>query len=239
MTTLCVIPARGGSRRIPRKNIRPFDGVPILARTIEVVAASGVADRVVVSTDDPEIAEVARRAGAEVPFLRSGELAGDHVATIPVVADAIDRLAEDPGRFDPVWVVYPTAVLLRPTDLRQARDAFLASGAVAAISVVESPAPIERAWRGGADGRGRMNAPAHVETRTQDLPAAYFDAGQFYVGTSEFWLSGATLADVEPLLVPLPRERAIDIDTLDDWRFAEAVFRASAAGRGEDVAQLG
>ena len=235
MTSLCVIPARGGSQRIPRKNIRPFAGVPILARTIGIVIEAGIADRVIVSTDDDEIAEVARAAGADVPFLRSADLAGDDVPTIPVVADALARLADEHGESDAVWVVYPTAVLLEPADLVHARDEFLTSGATVAMSVVESPGPIERAWRRSAGGGGRMASPQHVETRTQDLEPAFFDAGQFYVAHADFWISGATLADVEPLLVALPRERAIDIDTVDDWRFAESVF----AGRVADEQRRG
>jgi len=235
MTSLCVIPARGGSQRIPRKNIRPFAGVPILRRTIGIVLESGVADRVVVSTDDAEIADVARAAGAEVPFLRAPDLAGDHVPTIPVVADTITRLAEREHRaFDTTWVVYPTAALLEPRDLVQARDAFISSGTTAALSVVESPGPIERSWRRAANGRGRMSAPEYVNTRTQDLQPAFFDAGQFYVADTSFWLGGMTLAEIGPLLLPLPRERAIDIDTLDDWRFAESVFTGTNAGAEAD-----
>ena len=232
MTSLCVIPARGGSQRIPRKNIRPFAGVPILARTIGIVIESGVADRVIVSTDDDEIAEVARSAGAEVPFLRSVDLAGDDVPTIPVVADVLTRLGDGRGAIGAVWVVYPTAVLLEPDDLMRAADEFRSSDSAVAMSVVESPGPIERAWRRSDKGEGRMLSPEHVETRTQDLEPAFFDAGQFYVARADFWISGATLADVDPLLVPLPRERAIDIDTIDDWRLAESVFAGRLAHGG-------
>lgn len=230
MTSICVMPARGGSKRIPRKNLRPFAGIPIITRTIGVILESGIVERVVVSTDDAEIAELARGAGAEVPFLRAPELAGDHVATIPVVADTLTRWsAEGRSITDPVWVVYPTAVLLEPSDLRDARDAFDASNRPVAMSVVESPAPIERAWRRFDDGRGRMVAPDHADTRTQDLPASWFDAGQFYVADSAFWLGDATLAEVSPLLLPLPRRRVVDIDTLDDWDHAEALFAANRA----------
>jgi pseudaminic acid cytidylyltransferase len=229
MTSLCVIPARGGSQRIPRKNIRPFAGVPILARTIGIVIESGIADRVIVSTDDDEIAEVARSAGADVPFLRSADLAGDDVPTIPVVADVLTRLGDEQGDIDTVWVVYPTAVLLEPGDLVRAADEFRTARVTVAMSVVESPGPIERAWRRSGNGGGRMLSPEHVETRTQDLEPAFFDAGQFYVARADFWVSGATLADVDPLLVQLPRERAIDVDTIDDWQFAESVFAGRVA----------
>jgi N-acylneuraminate cytidylyltransferase len=231
MTSLCIIPARGGSQRIPRKNIRLFAGVPILARTIGIVIESGVADRVVVSTDDDEIAEVARSAGADVPFLRSADLSGGDVPTIPVVADALARLTDADHHFDSTWIVYPTAVLLEPGDLLRARDEFRTSGATVAMSVVESPGPIERAWRRSGDGRGQMRSPEHVETRTQDLEPAFFDAGQFYVAGGDFWVSGTTLADADPLLITLPRERAIDIDTIADWRAAESVFAGRSRGQ--------
>lgn len=220
--SLCVIPARGGSARIPRKNVRPFNGVPLIARAISTVLASGVADRVVVSTDDAEIAEVAHAAGADVPFVRDPVLSGDHTPTIPVVANAIERLGDlDRGRFATTWVVYPTAALLLPDDLVDARRVFAESGAVVAMSVVESRGPIERAWRRGPGGAGSMVSPSHVETRTQDLPPAFFDAGQFYVALTEFWLSGATLADAHPMLLPLPPWRSVDIDTEADWQLAE------------------
>ncbi len=182
------------------------------------------------STDDDEIAEVARAAGADVPFLRSADLAGDDVPTIPVVADAL-------ARDWPTSTVRATrsGSCIRPRCCSSPqiscgpRDEFLTSGATVAMSVVESPGPIERAWRRSGDGWGRMVSPEHVETRTQDLEPAFFDAGQFYVAHADFWIGGATLADVEPLLVPLPRERAIDIDTVDDWRFAESVFAGRVA----------
>ncbi len=229
--SLCVIPARGGSRRIPRKNVRTFAGVPAIARTIETVATSGVADRIVVSTDDEEIAAVSRSAGAETPFIRRAELADDHTPTIPVVGDAIDRLAElGGGPFATTWVVYPTAVLIEPDDLVRASEARAAAGARVAMSVVSSRAPIERAWRRAVDGRGHMVSPDHAATRTQDLPVAYFDAGQFYVATTEFWTSGVSLADASPLLVPLPLDRAIDIDDEADWSAAEALFAARSSG---------
>ncbi len=236
--SLCVIPARGASKRIPRKNLRPFAGVPLVARTIATVLESGVADRVVVSTDDPEIADVSRAAGADVPFLRPAELADDHTPTIPVVADAINRLAELDGReYDTTWVVYPTAALLRPADLVDAREAFGGSAAEVAMSVVESPGPIERVWRRGTGDRGRMVTPDHARTRTQDLPAAWFDAGQFYVGSTGFWLEAGHLDEAEPLLLPLPRWRAVDIDTEEDWALAERLHAAHApteAGRLEE-----
>ncbi len=228
--SLCVVPARGGSRRIPRKNVRPFAGVPAIARTIATVAASGVADRIVVSTDDDEIAAVSRSAGAETPFVRRAELADDHTPTIPVVADAVTRLAElGIGPFVTTWVVYPTAVLVEPDDLVRASVARIAAGARVAMSVVSSRAPVERAWRRADDGRGHMEWPEHAGTRTQDLPEAYFDAGQFYVATTEFWTSGASLADVSPLLVPLPLDHAIDIDDEADWLVAEALFNARSS----------
>lgn len=224
---LCVIPARGGSVRVPGKNVRPLAGVPILARTIRTVREAGIVDRIVVSTDDDGIASVAREAGADVPFRRPAHLADERTPTFPVVADALERLAVDGPLPPTTWVVYSTAALLEPGDLVAARDLLESSGAPVVMAVVEARGRIERAWRRDGRGRGAMVDPAHVETRSQDLPAAWFDAGQFYGATTDFWRSGATLADVEPVLAPVPAARAVDIDTEDDWQLAEALFAVS------------
>ena len=219
--TLCVVPARGGSKRVPRKNVRPVAGVPMLQRTLEIVVASGVADRVIVSTDDDEIATVARSAGAEVPFMRPAHLADDHTPTAPVISHAIatvEALGGDP--FDYVVVVYPTAILLDPHDLRSARDSIVGTDHQVAFSVCRYPAPIERAWKRTSSGVGAMRQPEHALTRTQDLEPAYYDAGQFYFGTRGFWEAGGALSEASPLLIELPPWRAIDIDTEDDLELA-------------------
>ena len=208
--TLCVIPARGGSTRVPRKNIRPVGGIPMIARTIDIVRRADVADLVVVSTEDAEIADVARGAGASTPFVRPTYLADDETGTAPVVAHAVESvLAGGQHRLELVLVVYPTAILLEPDDLRVGIAAVRANGVAAPMSVRRFSSPIERAWRIDDDGRGFMIDPTQAPTRTQDLPDAYFDAGQFYIGTVGFWTSGGRLATERPLLQPLPPLRSI------------------------------
>lgn len=226
-STVCVIPARGGSKRVPRKNVMPIAGVPMIARTIRTVAESGIVDRIVVSTDDDEIAAVSSDAGAEVPFRRPPELSDDHTPTVPVVAHALRALTatgDSPGR---VLVIYATAVMTTADDLRAAVRLADDSQAPLVMSVCRYPMPIERAWHLGADGRGDIIHPEHALTRTQDLPATYHDAGQFYLGTHGFWTSGGDIAGARPALLELPRHRAIDIDTPDDLAFVEHLVRTA------------
>lgn len=232
---VAIVPARGGSKRIPGKNIRPFLGVPLLTRTIEVLRGANLFDRIVVSTDDPTIAETALRAGADVPFTRDASLADDHTPTAPVVADAVVRLeAEMAVMLDPVCVVYPTAVFLQADDLRAALDCLISTEASLVFSAASFPAPIERAWRVDGAGRGQMIRPEYRLARSQDLPATYHDAGLFYWGTRGYWLAAAAGADQhgEPTrLYVLPRWRAVDIDTPEDWEQAELLYRLAAEGR--------
>ncbi|MFZ1340435.1 MAG: pseudaminic acid cytidylyltransferase [Paracoccaceae bacterium] len=219
--SLCVIPARGGSKRIPRKNIRPFHGRPIIGWSIEVARDSGLFGRIVVSTDDPEIAEIASAAGAEVPFVRPADLATDQAATVPVIAQAVAALAVAPDT--PVCCLYATAPFLRADDLAEGLR-LLQAGASYAMAVTRFDYPIQRALRRGADGAVAMMDPALMQVRSQDLEPAWHDAGQFY------WARAATWAAEVPVFGPgahgvaLPSHRVVDIDTEDDWTRAEALF---------------
>jgi N-acylneuraminate cytidylyltransferase len=228
---LAVIPARGGSKRIPRKNVRPFCGQPIIGWSIQAALASGCFDRVVVSTDDDEIAEVARRFGAEVPFVRPVHLADDHTGTLPVVRHAIEACGVDAanGR---VCCIYPTAPFVTADDLRRGREILAESGADYAFGVTSYPFPIQRAIRLTADGRVEMFHPEHFQTRSQDLEEAWHDAGQFYWGRATAWLEERPLFGHGSAPVKLPRHRVQDIDTPEDWVRAEWLFRAMQAGHG-------
>jgi len=232
---LAVVPARGGSKRIPRKNIRPFRGVPLLARTLEAVLRSDVFAEVIVSTDDKEIAAVALDAGAAVPFVRPPELADDWTATAPVVAHAVETVEAEFGSFDGVCCIYPGAVLMTSDDYSASSglaDEVLKSGAVVA-AVVRYGHPIQRALR---RGDGRLLQPVGgidvLSQRTQELEPTWHDAGQFY------WASPSRWRTQEPLLsavVPyeLPEWRARDIDTEDDWfhvEFLHSLIECRAAG---------
>ena len=225
-TGVALIPARGGSRRIPRKNVRPFLGVPAIARVIATVIASGVADRVLVSTDDEEIAGVARDAGAEVPSLRPTQLADDHATTAHVIHHAITTWLAMLDLDSPLLVAYPTALLLTPETLRAASDRFSASDADFLLPVLRYPHPVERRLRIDQFGLLLPDEPEHLHTRTQDLEPAYHDAGQFYLGRVSAWLSSSSpLSAGRSLSFELGLDEAVDIDDPADWDRAEALAR--------------
>lgn len=223
---IAIIPARGGSKRIPRKNIKAFGGKPMIAWSIEAALASGCFARVIVSTDDDEIAEVAREWGAEVPFKRPAELADDHTGTIPVIAQAIDWLREHDQAPDAVCCLYATAPFVQPEDLRRGLAILEGQGVDYAFSVTSYAFPIQRAIRLTAEGRVAMVQPEHFATRSQDLEDAYHDAGQFYWGQAGAWCEGRPIFSAQAAPVLLPRHRVQDIDTPEDWQRAEWLFRA-------------
>jgi pseudaminic acid cytidylyltransferase len=223
---IAVIPARGGSKRIPRKNIRPFAGKPMIAYAIEAALRSGVCDEVIVSTDDMEIADVALTWGAKLPFMRPANLADDHTPTVRVIAHAIRALAERGWQLEDVCCIYPAVPLLRPTDLQQALAVLRTPGSRPYVfPVLPFPSPVQRALRRLPGGGSEPLYPEHVGTRTQDLEPAYYDAGQFYWGRAQAWLDGLPLHAHGNTIV-LPHGQAIDIDTPADWDRAEALFRA-------------
>lgn len=223
---LAVIPARGGSKRIPRKNIREFYGKPLIAYSIEAAAHSGCFDRIVVSTDDPEIAMVAKDWGAEVPFKRPATLSGDHVATAPVVAHAISTLANDNFIPHQVCCIYATAPLLQAGSIRDGLTALERECSDFAFSVTTFPFPIQRALRRTHKGRVAMFAPEHLATRSQDLEEAWHDAGQFYWGLASAWLNQKPIFSENSVPIVLERWRVQDIDTLEDWEMAELLYAA-------------
>ena len=224
-SVVAIIPARGGSKRIPRKNIRPFLGVPLLARTIEILQDVALFDRIVVSTDDDEVATVAVQTGAEVPFRRPAELADDHTPTVPVVAHALQEIAKDAPLATAACCVYPAAVLLDPESLLRARELLDAPATSFVVPVAALPTPIERALRIDADGRCQMTHPEHRTSRTQDLEPAYHDVGQFYWGKTRAWLDQSPIHGDQTRALVIPSCRAQDIDTEEDWVFAEQRFR--------------
>lgn len=224
---LAVIPARGGSKRIPRKNIKTFCGRPMIAWAIEATRQSDCFDRIIVSTDDLEIAEIARQYGAETPFIRPAELSDDHTGTITVVAHTVDWcLRNGPEKPDEVCCVYATAPFIRPEDLRQGCEALLRHGCDYVFSATSFPFAIQRAIRIKKNGRVEMFHPEHFNTRSQDLEEAYHDAGQFYWGRAQAWLERRPIFNSDAVPILLPRHRVQDIDTIEDWLRAELMFRA-------------
>jgi N-acylneuraminate cytidylyltransferase len=225
---IAVIPARGGSKRIPRKNIRDFCGKPIIAWSIEAARASTLFDKVIVSTDDAEIAEVAVRHGADAPFVRAAELSDDYAGTTEVISHAT-RWAMDKGwPVDAVCCIYATAPLIAVEDLSRGL-ATLESGAWNyAFSATEFAAPIFRAMRKGPQGGVQMIFPEYFPVRSQDLPVALHDAAQFYWGTAAAWLDEAPIFSELSAPVLIPRSRSCDIDTPEDWALAESLLKVSA-----------
>ncbi|MCL7931400.1 pseudaminic acid cytidylyltransferase [Halomonas llamarensis] len=229
MTTVAIIPARGGSKRIPRKNIKPFCGKPMIAWSIEAALASRCFDRVIVSTDDEEIAAVARKWGAETPFIRPVSLSDDHTGTIPVIAHSVQWLSDNGPAPETVCCVYATAPFVQLDDLQRGLQALRQSGADYAFSVTSYAFPIQRALRLTQSGRVTMFQPENFTIRSQDLEDAWHDAGQFYWGCAGAWLTGQPLFSERAVPVILPRHRVQDIDTPEDWQRAEWLFRAMEA----------
>ena len=222
---LALIPARGGSKRIPRKNIRSFRGRPMIAWSIAAAHSAGCFDRIIVSTDDEEIAAVAVSHGAEVPFLRPAHLADDQTTTQAVVLHAVEWCDEQGLPVEAVCCLYATAPFVQPGDLAEASRLLDQAPPHSFVFTATSfPFPIQRAIRIDAKGRASMFQPEHFKTRSQDLEEAYHDAGQFYWARPAAWASSANLFDDgRPLL--LPRWRVQDIDTEEDWQRAELLHR--------------
>ncbi|MGX1184560.1 pseudaminic acid cytidylyltransferase [Pseudomonas sp. F-14 TE3623] len=227
MSSVAIIPARGGSKRIPRKNLKPFDGVPMIVRSIRSALESDLFDQVIVSTDDEEIAEVARAHGAQVPFMRPVALADDFIGTAAVIVHALKQLPA----FDYACCVYATAPLLQARYLRQGHELLVQHPDKSFVfSVAGFGFPVQRALTLDEQGALTSLYPEFRETRSQDLPEAFQDAGQFYWGRSEAWLRGDVLFSPASLPVILPRHLVQDIDTLEDWTRAEYLYSALKAG---------
>jgi N-acylneuraminate cytidylyltransferase len=223
---LAVIPARVGSKRIPRKNIRDFFGKPMIAWSIEAALASQCFDRIVVSTDDPEIASIANFHGAETPFVRPAELSSDFATTGAVMRHALDWMRQSGlSTLDYACCIYATAPSIRPSDLRLGLSELLLSAADYAFAVTDFDCPIQRALRVDSTGRLSMVQPEHYLSRSQDLEPMLHDAGQFYWGTNEAWLMERPILSPAAVPVRLPRYLVQDIDTEEDWIRAELIFR--------------
>jgi pseudaminic acid cytidylyltransferase len=223
---IAIIPARGGSKRIPRKNIKDFCGKPIIAYSIEAAQSSNVIDKVIVSTDDDEIADVVRKYGAEVPFRRPAMLSNDHAGTMPVIAHAIRWFEENRGPIDYVCCIYATAPFIQAHYLVQGLKMLKEhSDADFVFSVTSYASPILRSLKRNNDGTVSMNWPEYELSRSQDLPETWHDAGQFYWGRPAAFLEGRGTFSSRSYPVILPRSAVQDIDTLEDWNQAEKMFQ--------------
>ncbi len=223
---VAIIPARGGSKRIERKNIRCFAGKPMIAHSILAARQSGLFDRIIVSTEDVEIGRVAKECGAELPFMRPRELADDHTGTIPVIAHAVTWLMQHGQQPSAVCCITATAPFLSSADLSGAYQLFCRGSWDYVFSATDFAFPIFRAFERMSDGGLQMFHPEHFSTRSQDLPRALHDAGQFYWGRPEAWTNQVKIFGPTATVWELPRYRVQDIDTLEDWTRAELMYHA-------------
>lgn len=222
---IAIIPARGGSKRIPRKNIREFCGKPMIAWAIEYAKSANLFTHVIVSTDDQEIAEIARAWGADTPFSRPAELADDHTATAPVIAHALTTLQAI--NINPVnaCCIYPCVPLLEIEDLAKAKQLCASSNLGFAYPIAEYAHPIQRAMRRLYNGQMEFLSPQHELSRTQDLERTFHDTGQFYWGKTASWLNGSRMHSAGGGIL-IPKWRVVDIDDEEDWVRAELLFNS-------------
>lgn len=223
---VAIIPARGGSKRIPRKNIKHFHGKPMIAYSIEAAIASRCFDKVIVSTDDAEIAEVAKQCGAEVPFLRPTDISDDYATTMDVMQHAIVWCVGNGWDVNAVCCLYATAPFVTPEYLQQGFDKLNQGSFEFVFSAATFPFPIQRAIKISPEGEVSMFSPENEQVRSQDLEEAYHDAGQFYWGKTEAFLEKKAIFTNHSSVVLLPRNRVQDIDTPEDWDLAEALYAA-------------
>jgi pseudaminic acid cytidylyltransferase len=222
---IAVIPARGGSKRIPRKNIKEFCGKPMIAYAITAAKESGLFDRIVVSTDDDEVAEIANQWGAETPFKRPFELSDDYTATMPVIAHSIETSRSQGWHVEEVCCIYPCVPFLLAADLIGGLSQMKKSDVGFSLSITEYPSVIQRALRRLSNEKLEPFFTEFELLRTQDLTAAYYDAGQFYWGRSAQWLSEKNIHS-NGFGYVIPRWRSVDIDTPEDWQYAEKLFQS-------------
>lgn len=230
---IAIIPARGGSKRIPRKNIKAFAGQPIIAHSITAAIQTGLFEHVIVSTDDDEIAAVAEEYGAKAPFRRPPELADDVTPLVPVVRHAIEWVYSSFGSVNHACCILPTAPLIRSTDLIEGYQCLASDPAVDfVLSATEYRFPIFRALKVGEDGYSGLIWPENDLVRSQDLPQACHDAGQFYWASRETWLTATGILSSRNRLVLLPRKLVQDIDSPEDWEEAELLYELIQKKRG-------
>ena len=221
---ICIIPARGGSKRIPRKNIKNFSGQPIISWSIKTALKSKCFSRVIVSTDDNEIAEISRRYGAEVPFKRLKSLSDDYTGTLPVIKNAINWLEKNNEKVDFICCLYPTAPFIEVNYLKEGLKKLIENNASYSISVTSFPYPIQRAFKLTKNKRLKMFFPENINKRSQDLEKSFHDAGQFYWGKRSAWLNEERILGQDTVPIYIPRYKVQDIDNEEDWIQAERIF---------------
>jgi pseudaminic acid cytidylyltransferase len=223
---IAIIPARGGSKRIPRKNIKLFHGKPMIAYSIEAAKKSGCFDKIIVSTDDQEIADVALQYGAEVPFLRPEKFSDDHATTMDVMQHALNWCEAEGWEVKNVCCLYATAPFILPEYIKQGYQRLSSENTQFVFSAATFSFPIQRAIKLSSAGEVSMFYPEHEQVRSQDLMEAYHDAGQFYWGKASAFKNALPIFSEHSRVILMPRSRVQDIDTAEDWEFAEILYSA-------------
>lgn len=223
---ICIIPARGGSKRIPRKNIKEFYGKPMISWSIKAAQESNIFGRILVSTDDEEIAYIARSMGVEVPFVRPQDLSDDYVPTGDVMAHACRWIMSEGMEEAIVCCLYPTAPFVQPSDLRLALKIMGTGNWEYVFTVGEYSSPVFRSFTQDPDGGVKMLFPEFFETRSQDLENVFYDAGMFYMGSVNTWIAGSKMFANHSFPIKIPIWRVQDIDTPEDWDRAELLAKS-------------
>jgi N-acylneuraminate cytidylyltransferase len=221
---ICVIPARGGSKRIKKKNIKFFLGKPIIAWSIEMAIESNCFDKIIVSTDDNKIANIAKKYGADVPFMRPKKISGDFTETTAVISHAVKWQIKNDKKPEYVCCIYPTAPFIKSSDLKNGLKILKKTRMNYVFPVTNFAYPIQRSFKINKNKTLQFFFPKYHNYRSQDLDEAFHDAGQFYWGFVDSWLKNKAIISKKSFTMFIPRSRALDIDTNEDWEIAEKMF---------------
>ena len=227
---ICVIPARGGSKRIKKKNLKSFSGKPIILWSIEIAKAAKCFDKIIVSTDDYEIMNLVKNYGLEVPFNRPKKLSDDYVGILPVVSHAIKWEMKQNKKPSYVCCILATAPFIKLKELKLGLKILKNNSFDYTFAATNFSYPIHRSFKIKNNGKSQMLFPKHYNSRSQDLPSVYHDAGQFYWGRTDAWLTNKPIIGSNSYPILIPRKRAIDIDTIEDWLIAEEMFKLDFKG---------
>lgn len=220
---VAIIPARGGSKRIPKKNIKLFAGKPMICWSIEAAKKSGLFDKIIVSTDDKEIADIAKNVGADIPFMRPTEISDDYTVIRTVINHAITEISKTDNKPDNVCCVYPTAPFILSNDIQKAYIELISTDSDFVFTATTYPYPVQRSFYKNKDGLVKYLYPEYANSRSQDLVDTYHDAGQFYWGKTDAFLSNIDSISENSRAYIIPRYRVQDIDTFEDWSVAEVM----------------
>ena len=224
---LCIIPARGGSKRIPKKNSKKFCGKPIIAWSIELAIASKCFDKIIVSTDDEKIANLAKSYGAEVPFMRPKTLSDDFTKTITVISHAIKWQIKNYQKPNYICCIYATAPFIKLGDLKNGLKILKKTHCAYVFPATNYAYPIQRSFRIRKNKKLELLYLKYSNSRSQDLEEIFHDAGQFYWGSADAWLANRPIISKDSIPILIPRSRALDIDTIEDWKIAEEIFKTA------------